>query len=481
MIDRSREEAQAQALESLPERIIGSDIHRGALSIARRNAAESGVENDVHFQPRSFQDLATKKLYGCVVTNPPYGDRLDANELRELYESFPLVLAELPTWSHFVLTAFPNFEERLGRQADRRRKLYNGRIECTYYQFHGPRPGDQQVATAESKAVFGGQTAKSKEQTELFASRLRNRSRHLRRWPQRRGITCYRLYERDIPEIPLVVDRYQDYLHIVEFERPHERDNAEHALWMESMASTAATVLDVPRDKVLTKSRHRQRKLKQHEKVAERGVEVVVNEAGLRFIVNLSDYTDTGLFLDHRLARGMVRDMSEGKRVLNLFAYTGTFSVYAAAGGAEEIVTVDRSNTYLDWARRNFHLNEMVDDRYQFVRDDAESYVQGLPAQPLFDVIVCDVPTFSNHKSTDAVWDVQKHHPALLNELMARLAPDGTLFFSSNFRRLRLQEHEIQASFMREISKQTVPEDFRNRRIHRSWLLRHVDSSAATR
>lgn len=474
LVDRLREEARDGAIPGLPERIIGSDIHQGALSIARRNAVDAGVDADVHFQPRSFQNLTTKKRYGCVITNPPYGDRLDPNDLGELYEAMPLVLSKLPTWSHFILTAFPNFEQRIGRAADRRRKLYNGRIECTYYQFHGPRPGERTTEATETKAVFGGQSAKSKEQAELFASRLKNRARHLRRWPTRRGITCYRLYEKDIPEIPLVVDRYQDYLHIVEFERPHERDNAEHALWLDSMAATAAAVLDVPKEKVFTKSRQRQRKLQQHEKVADRGVEVVVHEAGLRFIVNLSDYTDTGLFLDHRIARGMIRDMSEGQRVLNLFAYTGAFSVYAAAGGATEVVTVDRSKTYLDWARRNLRLNDLDDDeRYRFVRNDAEAYVQGLPRKPRFDLIVCDVPTFSNSKGSDTVWDVQKHHAGLLNELMPRLAPDGTLFFASNFRRLRLDEQAIQAGFIREVSKQTVPEDFRNRRIHRSWLLKH--------
>ena len=231
------------------------------------------MADDVHFQQRSFEQLSSKRDYGCVVTNPPYGQRLgEQREIEELHRSIPEVLRALPTWSHFILTAQPDFERLIQKQADRRRKLYNGRIECTYYQYHGPKPrqpvdvaGGQEAPAAEEatsgdtgcdekssiQPVFGGLTDKAREQAELFRSRLRKRARHLRRWPTKQDIHCYRLYERDIPEIPLIVDRYEDHLHLTEYERPHDRDLGQHADWLDLMKKTAAETLDVPKNKRL--------------------------------------------------------------------------------------------------------------------------------------------------------------------------------------------------------------------------------------
>ena len=194
-------------------------------------------------------------------------------------------------------------------------------------------------------------------QAEEFANRLRNRARHFRRWPTKRGITCFRLYERDVPDVPLVVDRYEDALHIAEFARPHDRSPAQHADWLDLMARTASKVLEVPRERVFLKFRDRQRGDDQYKRVDDRGARFVVNEGGLKFVVNLSDYVDTGLFLDHRNTRQMVRERAAGKQVLNLFSYTGSFTVYAAAGGAVTTTTVDKSSTYTDWTRENLELN----------------------------------------------------------------------------------------------------------------------------
>ncbi len=505
--NQAREAARTEQLPNLAQKLIGNDIHGGALSLARRNAETAGVADDIHFQQREFANLRSGKEFGCIITNPPYGDRLEPTELRQLYESMPVVLKNLPTWSHFILTAFEGFERLIGREADRRRKLYNGRIECTYYQFHGPRPGDRKAmagapveeqnqdqvqdlptetqATTETDAaapvvpelrpVFGGLTAKAHEQAQLFASRLTKRARHLRRWPTRRGITCYRIYERDIPEIPLVVDRYEDWIHILEFERPHDRDLAQHAEWLDLMAKTAGEVLECKPEHVVLKTRQRQQGLEQHEKLNNIGDEITVHEGGLKFLVNLTDYTDTGLFLDHRAARSMVRKWCGGQRVLNLFAYTGAFSVYAADGGATSVTTVDWSQTYLEWARRNFDLNEFLDGDFAFIREDTRKYVEELGPESQFDVIVCDPPTFSNSKRTDDVWDVQKDHVRLISKLLQHLSPDGTLFFSSNFRRLKFDAEAI-PGVSREVTRQTLPEEFRNQRIHRSWTIRHGQS-----
>lgn len=314
-------------------------------------------------------------------------------------------------------------------------------------------------------------TAKAREQAELFHRRLVKRAKHLRRWPTRQGITCYRLYERDIPEIPLVVDRYEDHLHITEYERPHDRDPELHAAWLELMAQTAAESLDVPPEHVILKRRSRQRGDAQHRRIAEQHHELLVQEGGLKFWVNLSDYVDTGLFLDHRITRSMVRDEARGKRFLNLFAYTGAFTVYAADGTAAETTTVDWSNAYLQWAARNMETNHFAGDQHRFVRSDAVSFASRIDAEERFDLAVVDPPTFSNSKRTNQDWDVQSGYVTLLNNLLRRMAPGGVIYFSNNFRRFKFDPEAIDAQSIHEISNQTVPADFRNRRIHRCWRI----------
>ncbi len=205
--------------------------------------------------------------------------------------------------------------------------------------------------------------------------------------------------------------------------------------------------------------------------MADTGAGRLVHEGGLNFKVNLSDYIDTGLFLDHRLTRGMVRDAAEGKRVLNLFAYTGSFSVYALAGGAEHVTTVDLSPTYLDWAEENLRLNKLDKARARFVQRDSREFLAPLPREPLYDLAVVDPPTFSNTNRGPGDWDVQQHAAGLLNELSARMTPGGVIYFSTNSRRFKLDEPALSKLTVREISRQTVPEDFRNKRIHRCWRM----------
>ena len=504
----TRQQARARALPKLEERILGTDADPASLDLARYHARQAGVADDIHFQQRDFLDVLSKRDFGCLITNPPYAERMGTDwEIENLYRDMPEVLRRLKTWSVFILTAYPDFEKLVGQKADRRRKLYNSRIECTYYQFHGPRPpdGQQQPAVrtetppddvdvlpvsvpeqADSpehtprtlrKAnppafqAFGGITEKGKEQAQIFRNRLVKRARHLRRWPRKQGITCYRLYERDEPQVPLVVDRYEDCLHITEYERPHDRSPAEHADWLDLMARTAADALEVERDKVFLKRRRRQRGTRQHERFGDENRLFVVHEGGLKFQVNLSDYVDTGLFLDHRITRSMVRQEAQGKRFLNLFGYTGAFTVYAAAGGATSTVTVDLSNTYLQWARQNLVLNNLDGPEHHFVRSDATDYLAQLPMEPCFDLAVVDPPTFSNSKRTEDIWEVQRDHAALLNAIFPRIAPGGVVYFSTNFRRFKLAEEQLEGVTVREISRQTVPPDFRNRRIHRCWRM----------
>jgi 23S rRNA (cytosine1962-C5)-methyltransferase len=230
-------------------------------------------------------------------------------------------------------------------------------------------------------------------------------------------------------------------------------------------------VTEIPIENVFLKRRERQRGAAQYERLDAQERTITAHEGGLLFEVNLSNYLDTGLFLDHRITRGMVRDAAIGKRFLNLFAYTGSFSVYAAAGGAAGTVTVDLSNTYLDWARRNMALNGFTGRDHDFVRDDAMHFLESRRGRVSFDLAVVDAPTFSNSKSLEDYWDIQRNHVALLNCLTGLMTPGGIILFSTNFRRFKLAEAELASLSIREISRQTVPPDFRNRRIHRCWRM----------
>lgn len=314
-------------------------------------------------------------------------------------------------------------------------------------------------------------TDKIERQSTDFAARLSKWSRHFRKWPTKRGITCYRLYDRDIPDVPLVVDRYDDCLHITEYERNHERTPDQHEQWLDTLSAVAAATLDVPVDKVFFKRRSRQRGKAQHEKVDQSEHRMEVTEGGLKFLVNLRDYVDTGLFLDHRQTRSMVRDQAAGKSFLNLFCYTGAFTVYAAAGGAAKSVSVDLSKNYLDWARRNMLRNGFDGDAHRYIAADARQFVFNHAPGDHYDLVVVDPPTFSNSKRTDQDWNVQADSIDLLEGILKLMPDGGVMYFSNNFRQFKFDRTQIFVSEAHEISNQTVPEDFRNKRIHRCWRI----------
>ncbi len=505
----ARTEAADRVKPSLELRLLGTDLDSRVLAKARANAIAAGVASNIHFECKPFDAISSSRRFGCIITNPPYGKRMhaesdEARQLAILYRSFPSVLRRFPTWSHYILTSFDSFEKMIGQRASKRRKLYNGRIECQFYQFFGPRPGrrhsaaeqpkspnengsDEQVQVAADadlcsisdrsvwhtagRQAFGGLHESAQRQAVEFGNRLRKRARHLRRWPQK-GIHCYRLYERDVPDVPLVVDRYENWLHIAEFDRPHERTPAENADWLGLMSETAADTLGVERDKVVMKQRRRQRHESQYQRVASTNEKLAVRERDLRFWVNLHDYLDTGLVLDHRDTRQMIRQQAEGKDVLNLFAYTGSFSVYAAAGQAASTRTVDLSGNYLQWAQQNYELNKLpTGKKHRFIQSDAMAYLANLHPDVKFDLVIVDPPTFSNSKELRHDWDIQRDYVRLLSALHARLRESGVVYFSTNFRRFKFDVASVPFQTVHEISRQTIPDDFRNRRVHRCWRL----------
>ncbi len=315
----------------------------------------------------------------------------------------------------------------------------------------------------------------------MFRNRLLKVYRHLHKQAKRQGISCYRIYDHDLPEFPFCIEFYDDKLYVAEYKRKFEMAESAHDAWLEKSLDIISDVLTVLPEDIFIKLRKRKKgRLGQYQKLSS-GIqpnaaqankdfllsenEFIVNENGLQFILNMSDYLDTGLFLDHRITRQMVREQSAGNKVLNLFAYTGSFSVYAAAGGAEEVETVDLSNTYLAWAERNMLLNGFPVNKtsdpggFKFIRADVKQYLTDLP-ENYFDIIIMDPPTFSNSKRMEDFLDIQKDHVLLINQCLDTLKPGGVLYFSTNYSKFELDKEKIKAISLKDITKATAPFDF---------------------
>lgn len=300
----------------------------------------------------------------------------------------------------------------------------------------------------------------------MLGNRLRKKQKQHRRWTKRDNIEAYRLYDRDIPELPFAIDIYADHLHACAFERKEELDSR----WVDFVLENAARAIDIPPDRLAIKTRARQKGLQQYEKQQGRNERFVVQEREHRFWVNLWDYLDTGLFLDHRETRKRVQAEAKGTRFLNLFAYTGSFGVYAAAGGASEVVQVDLSRTYLDWAAANLALNEFKNLRSRCVQSDTFSYLrEARERKESFDLVVIDPPTFSNSKRMSGTFDIRRDHTALLQATLDVLSPGGVIWFSTNARHFQLERESFAGIDIEDTTEMTGAPDFAGRHSHRSY------------
>ncbi len=305
----------------------------------------------------------------------------------------------------------------------------------------------------------------------MFENRLRKMYKHYSKLARRQEVACFRFYDHDLPEFPFAIELYNNVVHAAEYKRRHGMEDEEHEAWLEACKGIIATVLEIDPANVFMKVRQRKAgRQGQYEKFSEERVERIVPEGGLSFIINLTDYLDTGLFLDHRITRNMVREEAKGKRVLNLFCYTGSFSVYAAHGGATSVTSVDLSKTYLNWAKRNMQYNKLYDDKkHEFVHADVMEVIRDLPADT-FDIIVCDPPTFSNSKRMDETFDVQRDHVALLKQLLKACTDGGRIYFSNNYRNFELDRDKIPTPHIQDITAATTPFDFQGR-LHRKCYI----------
>jgi 23S rRNA (guanine2445-N2)-methyltransferase / 23S rRNA (guanine2069-N7)-methyltransferase len=476
-------EAQARrdaGLERLPP-IVGYDAERSAVQAALGNLERAGLRGRVHIERRELEASTPPAgvRTGLVAVNPPYGQRLGkAIELQFLYAQLGERLrSTFVGWRAAVFTGNPELAKSMGLRAHRVHTLFNGALECRLLHFQvvperftGARLAPPSPQEGRPAVVSPTPAA------EMFANRLLKNLRHLGRWAERQGIHCYRVYDADLPEYAVAVDVYERWVHVQEYEAPATVDADKAGRRLEEVMAVVPQALGVAPERVFLKVRRRQRGSAQYQKLGSGGRYYEVREANCRFLVNFTDYLDTGLFLDHRPTREMIQELARGRDFLNLFAYTGTATVNAAKGGARSTTSVDLSATYLDWTRRNLALNGVTGAQHELVQADCRQWLAS--ANRRYGLIFLDPPTFSSSKRMRRTFDVQRDHAELLRAATRCLEPDGMLLFSTNFRRFRLDAAalaDLPLDF-EEITRTTIPKDFqRNPRIHRCWRITKRD------
>jgi 23S rRNA (guanine2445-N2)-methyltransferase / 23S rRNA (guanine2069-N7)-methyltransferase len=471
-----RAEALARRAARTPRRCItGSDADAAAVRMALANGAGAGVADWLHVERRPLAAAAPPPgaAGGLVVTNPPYGERIGAESgLAELYGELGRVLRErFHGWQAAILSGNPDLARHLGMYAKRTHRVFNGDLECRLLRFDlgEPRePRTPEAARAERSKRAGSQ---------MFANRLRKNLARLEPWALREHIDCYRLYDADMPEYAFAIDLYgrePRHVSLQEYAAPKSVDVQGARERRRDVLAALPEVLQVPLEQIHSRVRKPQKGAEQYEKRAFDAGRITVREAGLEFWVNFGDYLDTGLFLDHRIVRGMLREWARDADFLNLFCYTGSATVYAAAGGARSSVSVDLSNTYLDWAHENLVLNNFAGPKHELRRADCRKWLEEESAHgPRFDLIFLDPPTFSNSKRMQGVLDVQRDHAAMIRHALALLRPAGRLVFSTNYTRFKLDTAALGDFDIEDISARTIPKDFeRHARIHRCYVVR---------
>jgi 23S rRNA (guanine2445-N2)-methyltransferase / 23S rRNA (guanine2069-N7)-methyltransferase len=480
--ERLRTEARARARWNSTLVIRGNDRDASAIRAARANAQRAQVEGIAQFEVRSVADSApVSEKPGLVATNPPYGMRLEDHEAaRAVHKELGEVLRQkFQGWKIAILTGAPDLGLELGIRAHRTHKMWNGALECRLLRL--------EVAAEEFRAPVshrGGlridASLRETSGSKMFGNRLAKNLKRLQAWAKREDVACYRLYDADMPEYALAIDRYQTvgddlpWLYVQEYAAPASVDVEGARRRRNEALAALPDITGVAPERIRLRMRRQQKGTSQYEKLNEREVFHVIAENGLKLEVNFEDYLDTGLFLDHRLTRARLRNAAAGKRFLNLFAYTCTASVYAAAGKARSTLSVDLSNTYLDWAQRNFTLNGFTSETNALVQADCRAWLaDAARGRDRYDLIFLDPPTFSNSKRMEGVLDIRRDHPELIESCMAILAPGGLLVFSTNAQKFKLDEAVQAKHQVADVSAETIPMDFeRNPRIHRCYEIR---------
>ncbi len=513
-----------RAVKDCSARFYASDLSKDMIAIARQNAQRAGVAELIEFSVQDAKKvLPPEELStGMLISNPPYGERLGGfSDTISLYTELGHHFKEaFAGWNLSMFAMDTELLSCLGMRAGKSFKFFNGPIECVLKNYRispkrlvegaaiveeaakpikQPKQPKQTKAAevvyvestddnpwgtitpaqdfpmaeeSESEIVFKAvKQIKPAIYAEDFANRLLKNMKRLDKWAKRENIQCYRLYDADLPEYNVAIDRYNEYLIIQEYRAPKEIDAQKVRRRFLDIVSTTRYLLDLTDDQLIIKVRERQKGRQQYEKLDSKKQRLVVQEGPAKIIVNLQDYLDTGLFLDHRPTRLRIGNMAKGKDFLNLFCYTATASIHAALGGAKSTTSVDMSNTYLSWGQENFAENG-IKGNHEFIQQDCIKWLQH--AHEMYDLIFIDPPTFSNSKRMSDVFDVQDDHVALLTSASERVNPNGEIIFSNNKRGFKLDIEAIKALgfYVKDISKASIPEDFKgNEKIHQCWLL----------
>ncbi|GGA92219.1 bifunctional 23S rRNA (guanine(2069)-N(7))-methyltransferase RlmK/23S rRNA (guanine(2445)-N(2))-methyltransferase RlmL [Agarivorans gilvus] len=450
-------------LEQCNKKLIGYDIDRRMVALAKANIERAGLSKLISVHVHDAAELPSPpKQAGLILSNPPYGERLgELTKLIGLFLSFGAsVRSQYGGWRLALFTATPELLDYLRLRSDKQYKFFNGALPCVLKIYQ----------------IGEGASSEQQQYAPDFVNRLIKNKKKLQKWINRENISCYRLYDADLPEYNVAVDVYHDYMVVQEYRAPKSIDaNKARRRLLDLLTGLLQSGL-VANDKLVIKQRAQQKGRQQYQRQSDEKERFVVQEYGAQFYVNLTDYLDTGLFLDHRNMRHYLQQHSQGKKVLNLFAYTGSASVHAALGGADKVTTVDMSNTYLNWAKDNFRLNQLPINKHEFIRADCMAWLKS-PISQRWDMIFLDPPTFSNSKKMEETFDIQRDHLDLLKSVSRLLNPGGKLIFSNNKRHFKIDKEGLSQLGLRadNISNQSLSPDFeRNKHIHNCWMI-HKD------
>ncbi|MBF9000468.1 bifunctional 23S rRNA (guanine(2069)-N(7))-methyltransferase RlmK/23S rRNA (guanine(2445)-N(2))-methyltransferase RlmL [Vibrio nitrifigilis] len=466
-----KSEANVQArrgVKKVDAKFYGYDNDPRVLETAKENARRAGVDELIEFRLGDAAKLTRPQEFenGVIVCNPPYGERLGTHPgLIALYTAFGAQLkSEFGGCQASIFSSDDELLSCLRMRADKQFKLNNGALPCHQKNYSiSQRAAGDATTTAQASLVAPD-----------FANRLKKNINKIGKWAKREGLDCYRIYDADLPEYNVAIDIYLDHLVIQEYAAPKDIPEEKAKRRLTDIIRAAIQVLDMDANNVVLKVREKKKGTSQYQKLGQQSEMLTMHEYGVKLLVNLYDYLDTGVFLDHKLTRRRLGEMASGKDFLNLFAYTGSATVHAAVGGARSTTTVDMSKTYLNWAKDNMQLNGQVGRQHRYEQADCLQWLEQSKGE--YDLIFIDPPTFSNSKRMEQTFDVQRDHLNVFTHLKRLLRPDGTIVFSNNKRHFKmdldgLAELGLEAT---NISSQTLPMDFgRNKQIHNCWIVKH--------
>ena len=476
MLVDEAEEIELQRRPDIPP-IIGYDRDATAIKDSIANMERAGLHGLVHFEKRSLIDLVshprTRDIPGLIVVNPPYGERLGkSDELKKLYTHLGTKLkSSFGCWHVAVFTGNAKLAKAINIKPTKTDKFFNGSIPCDLIHYRPGAESSKAMLVSPGRIFSQASEFQPSEDIKMFENRIKKNLMRLKSWRTQNNITCFRVYNRDIPEYAVAVDIYDKWIHVQEYRAPASISPEIALKRLKDVVYTLPSLFGVPAENIFLKQRKKQKRTYQYGKQSDFSKTVQVNESGLIFEINLESYIDTGLFLDHRLTRSMIEYMADGKRFLNLFSYTATATVYAVRGGAVSTTSVDKSNTYTRWAKKNMALNGFDQGPHSFHSSDCLSWMKKEKSR--YDLIFLDPPTFSNTKKTGSSFDIQKDHDTLILSAVNLLANGGILIFSNNYRQFKMDLNKLRHLIVEDITSSTIPPDFeRNPRIHNCWLIR---------